>query len=401
MLKKLRLKFVLTNMAIVTAMLLVIFGLNYQFTKTNLDNQSANMLRSLAQSTLQAGRPTNQTTDIRLPYFTLQINTWGDVLAQGSGYFDLTDEAFLTELIRQVYSSGESMGMIEGHSLRYYHVFSPGNQCLVFVDISSHQASLASLVRSSILLGVVSLIAFLLISLLLARWAVKPVQTAWQQQRQFVSDASHELKTPLTVIMSNAELLQSDQCSPEEKTRFTGNIVTMSHQMRALVEGLLELARVDNGQVRKASETLDYSKLVSDALLPFEPVFFEQGLGLHSEIEVGISLNGNGQYLRQVADILLDNARKYSSSGAVLVTLKRQGRSCLLTVENPGTPIDKEDLKRIFERFYRTDKARSRTGSFGLGLSIARSIVQEHHGAIWAESLPEGNRFCVQLPCIS
>lgn len=399
MLKKLCLKFILINMAIVTAMLLVIFGLTYRFTQSSQDSQSANMLRSLAQSTLQSGRPTDRDTDIRLPYFTLQINAWGNVLAQGSGYFDLTDEEFLTALIQQVYASGESMGMIEDYSLRYYHVFSPGRQCLVFVDVSSHQAALVSLVKTSLLIGFVSLVTFLIISLLLARWAVRPVGTAWNQQRQFVSDASHELKTPLTVIMSNAELLQSSQCSPEEQAQFTDNIVTMSHQMRALVEGLLELARVDNGQVQKAFAKLDYSKLISDALLPFEPVFFEQGLALHAQIEPDIILTGNAQYLHQVADILLDNARKYAAPGAVIVTLTRQGKSCLLTVDSPGQPLAKEELTLIFERFYRADKARGRTGSFGLGLSIAKSIVQEHHGTIWAESLSCGNRFCVQLPC--
>ena len=111
-------------------------------------------------------------------------------------------------------------------------------------------------------------------------------------------------------------------------------------------------------------------------------------------------MTGSEQYLHQLVDILLDNAGKYSAPGIVAVDLQRQGRGqCLLTVANPGEPIATEDLKRIFERFYRTDKARSRTGSFGLGLAIAQSVVQEHGGRIWAESNVTGNRFCVLLPC--
>ena len=145
---------------------------------------------------------------------------------------------------------------------------------------------------------------------------------------------------------------------------------------------------------------MDYSKLVADALLPFEPVLYEKGLMLQSSLAQGITLTGSEQYLHQLVDILLDNAGKYSAPGIVTVALQRQGRGqCLLTVANPGEPIPTEDLKRIFERFYRTDKARSRTGSFGLGLAIAQSVVQEHGGRIWAESNATGNRFCVMLPC--
>lgn len=395
MLKKLRLKFVLINMGIVAAMLLVIFATVYHFTKTDLERQSEVVLHSLSQSSQR--EPGN---DVLLPYFTVQISLFGDMRVTGHTYFDLTDEAFLQELIQLVYAQKETEGTIAKYDLRYSVSAMQGGQLLAFVDVSSHKAALTSLVQSSVLIGVVSLVAFFGISVLLARWAVKPVEKAWQQQRQFVSDASHELKTPLTVIMSNAELLQNPQCEEESRTRFAESILIMSHQMRNLVEGLLELARADNGQIRKAFERLDYSKLISDALLPFEPVMFERGLTLRSSIQPEISLSGNAQYLRQVVEILLDNAAKYAAPGVVWVNLQRQGRGqCLLTVSNPGEPIPREELQRIFERFYRGDKARTRTGSFGLGLSIAKSIVQEHGGQIWAQSNETGNCFFVQLSC--
>lgn len=226
------------------------------------------------------------------------------------------------------------------------------------------------------------------------------LQQTEESRRQFVSDASHELKTPLTVIMSNAELLQNPDCEEESRGQFAGNILSMSYRMRSLVEGLLELARADNGQIKKNFAAVDYSKLVSDSLLPFEPVMYERGLILESKIEPGITMTGSEQYLRQLGDILLDNAAKYSAPGIVAVELRRGAKGqCLLTVSNPGEPIPREDLKRIFQRFYRSDKARTGTGSFGLGLSIAESIVTEHKGRIWAESNSTGNRFCVQLPC--
>ncbi len=394
MLKKLRLKFVLINMVIVAAMLAAIFATVYYFTDTDLDRQCQMMLQNLTQSGQR------ELSNVSLPYFTIQLNIHGDVRVVGHTYFDLTDERFLQELIQQVFSRQDMEGYIEAYALRYRVCPVQGGHLMAFVDVSSHGAALTSLVQSFAVIGLVSLGACLVISVFLARWAVKPVEKAWQQQRQFVSDASHELKTPLTVIMSNAELLQNSQSQAEDRARFADSILIMARQMGDLAEGLLELARADNGQIRKAFAQLDYSKLVSDALLPFEPVLFENELTLQSQIQPDIHINGSGQYLRQVVEILLDNAAKYATPGIVQVRLQQIGRGqCLLTVSNPGPAIPKEALEKIFNRFYRGDQARSRTGSFGLGLSIARSIVQEHHGRIWAESNHTGNCFFVQLPC--
>lgn len=399
MLKKLRRKFIVINMTIVAAMLVVIFGLVYHFTGSNLERQSMEMVQSLAKSTLQ---PALQGEDpsVTLPHFTLQFDLRGVVKANGVTSYDLNDEVFIQTMLEAAYSSDRPSGIVEEYDLLYYRTSFMGTQCVAFIDISSQQAALVGLVQTSVGIGLLSLCLFGLISFLLAKWAVKPVEQAWQQQKQFVSDASHELKTPLTVIMSNAELLQNQDYDAESREQFTGSILTMSHQMRKLVEGLLELARADNGQVRKAFAQVHMSQLVEACVLPFEPLFYERGMLLQSQVEQGIFLIGSSQYLQQVTDILLDNALKYADPGIVSIELRRQGRNCLLTVDNPGQPIPKEELEKIFERFYRVDQARSRTGSFGLGLSIARQVVQEHGGRIWAESNPTGNRFCVQLPIL-
>lgn len=396
MLKQLRLKFVLVNMVIVTCMLLVIFGLTIEHTRTELEQESETALQTLAYGVQKPGE------EIRIPYFIIQINIHGNINVSGTSYHDLTDESFIQELIQLVYTGEKTVGYLEEYQLRYAVTSNLASQKLVFVDISGHATALSSLIKGCCIIGVAALIAFLVISILLARWAVKPVEKAWNQQKQFVSDASHELKTPLTVIMSNAELLQNPEFDDEHKQQFVGSILTMTQQMRKLVEGMLELARTDNGQVKKAFAKVAFSREVSDALLPFEPVFFEKGLILQSEIQPGITLQGSWDHLRQVLEILLDNAAKYSAKGIVSVDLRRQGRGhCLLSVSNPGQPIDQKNLEQIFERFYRVDEARSRTGSFGLGLPIARSIIREHNGKIWAQSNETGNCFCVLLPCDS
>ena len=380
MLRKLRLKFVCVNMLIVTLMLLVIFGLVFQFTRTNLEQQSISMMEQLAEDPFRMSLPGDGMQDVQLPYFVLQLGRSGDLIAVSGGYYDLSDQEFLAKIIDEAISSGKSLGTIEEYNLRYCRVINPMNQRLVFVDISSERATLKSLTETCALLGLLSLGIFFGISLLLARWAVKPVDKAWQQQKQFVADASHELKTPLAVIMTNAQMLEQPDFEPEQRSQFVSSILTMSRQMRTLVEDLLELARADSGRSREDIARLDFSKLVSDCVLPFEPVYFEKELSLETQVEPGISLEGRQQQLRQLTDILLDNAGKYSlPGGPVTLDLRRQGsRHCLLTVSNPAPEMSREECLDIFKRFYRADKARSRDGSYGLGLPIAESIVQAH-----------------------
>lgn len=200
--------------------------------------------------------------------------------------------------------------------------------------------------------------------------------------------------------MTNAELLQSPGYDEQSRSGFAESILVMSKQMRGLVERLLELARADNGTNLPAFEGFDFSVAVKNAILPFEPVFFEKGIELSSEIEDGITVNGDKEHLRQVLEIFLDNAQKYASvPGSAAVKLVRCGKSrCRLSVANTGEAIAPEDLKNIFKRFYRADKARSRDGSFGLGLSIAESVVLRHNGKIWAESKDGVNTFFAELP---
>ena len=401
MLKKLRLKFICTNMAIVTTMLCVIFGLAFYFTGKELESESIQMMQTIASDPFRPNRPGERPDGVRLPYFVLQLGQRGEVIATGGSDYDLSDEAFLQELLTEVFSSHRQTGVLSHYNLRYYHSITPTVQCVVFADMSSETNTLDGLIQNFALIGALSFLIFLVISLLLARWAVKPVDRAWTQQRQFVADASHELKTPLTVILTNAELLQSPAYGEADRARFAEHILTMAHQMRGLVEGLLDLARADSGASPQAMDPLDFSQLVSDAVLPFEPLCFEQELELVCQVEPGVALKGSTPHLRQLVDILLDNAMKYSfPHSQIQVKLKKQGTHCVLSVANHGEEISPADLKHIFQRFYRINKVRSMTHSYGLGLSIGENIVKEHRGKIWAESAQSVNTFYVELPIL-
>ena len=393
MIRRLRAKFICINMAIVTVMMLAILGMLLHFTRNDLEQQSIRVMQSVMEDRAYPSRPGKFPRQAQLPYFYVSVNTLGELSASFGGYYDLTDTEAIQQIITLALNSGEDTGILKDYSLRFQKRTTPFGQTIVFVDMSSELTTMRSLTNTCVIIGVLSFAVFLGLSFLLARWAVKPVETAWNQQRQFVADASHELKTPLTVILTNAELLQEPEYDEQARSRFVDSIMTMSHQMRGLVESLLELARVDNGGQNMVFSRLNFSELVSDALLPFEPVYFEKGLTLESNVK------GSQQHLKQVADILLDNASKYASADStVRVILRRQGSHCLLSVASAGDAISKEDLKNIFKRFYRMDKARSMNHSYGLGLSIADSIVSKHGGKIWAESADGVNTFFVQLP---
>lgn len=398
MLKKLRLRFVAVNMVIVLVILCTIFGVLLHATSLNLERETERMMSAIAADPMQLNLPD---TTSRLPYFTVRISQQGSVQVNGTSYFDLTNEQVLSAIVTEAVLSRQTQGVLKDYSLRYLRTSWRGNEYVIFADISSANATMQSLWKSCIRIGATAAAVFLAVSFLLARWAVRPVEKAWAQQKQFVSDASHELKTPLTVILTNAEMLKDPSYSEPERQRFADSILTMSRQMRGLVESLLELARVDNGAVKKVFAPLDWSALVQDAALPFEALFYEKGLTLECEIEPDITVQGSAQHLRQCAEILLDNAAKYSAPGTVRVELKRSGHDkCTLSVFSPGEPLSPEECRNVFKRFYRADRARAMDHSYGLGLSIAESIVAEHGGKIRCEGKADGNVFTVTLSTV-
>lgn len=398
MIRKLRLKFVCINMTIVTAMLGIIFVLLFVFVGMTAEMQGRQALQEITEAAIRGELRPEVPRQIRRPYFLVRTDPKGEILSIDQGYFQEITRQTLVEYTQAALARGENRGSLPQYRLRYQILTNPFGKVLVFVDISGEIAAMENLARGSLVIAALSFGAFLLISVLLARWAVKPVEEAWNRQNRFIADASHELKTPLTVIMTNAELLQSGTLE-ENSGRFVESILVMARQMRSLVESLLELARLDNGAGGMTLSELDFSEVVSEGLLPFEPVYFERELLLDSEIQEDLRIKGSASHLRQVLDILLDNGAKYTVTGArVLVRLRQQGNQCILSVSTPGDAISKEDCRRIFERFYRMDQARTGSGSYGLGLPIARNIVDQHGGKIWAESTGGVNTFFVQLP---
>ena len=361
MIRRLRIKFVCINMAIVTAMLCITFGLVLHFTRAGMERDSIEMMQSVAASPHKPGIPGKRGPGLPMPHFTLQMTEGGEWIVSNSGNYALTDPNLLNELVEL--SSEKQSGVLREYSLRFMRISTPAGQYIVFADMSQETNMINNLLRNCLFIGAAGFFCFLIISILLARWAVKPVETAWEQQRRFVADASHELKTPLTVILSNAQLLSESGEDPVLRERLTSNILTISQQMKELVLTLLDSARVDEGIEAAEFTVFDLSDTVANAMLPFDSVFYEQGIGLDADIQDHIMVRGSQPHLAQVVNILLDNARKYGS-GHTHVSLKRQGaKRCLLTVATEGAELSDEEQKNIFKRFYRADAARERTGS--------------------------------------
>ena len=409
MIRKLRLKFVAICMALVTAILAAVFFSVYFSMARNISDLSRQVLYRVVQEESVGGSMTRPDISINiggdrvlLPYFT--VNLWtsrrGGYTAQitGGTYANLENTDELTAILQDCLSQNRREGTIATYHLRYLRQDNGLYEKLAFVDMSMEQAVLRKTMGSYLFIALASLLLLLGVSILLSRWATRPVEKAWTQQRQFLSDASHELKTPLTVILSNAELLEQAQLS-DKPARWTDNILSEAGRMRSLVEEMLTLARADN-MVRTAVLTeVSLSDIAADCALAFEPVAFEAGKSLDYTLAENITVLGDGEKLRQLISVLLDNAIKYGADGGtVTLSLEKTDRQAKLTVSNPGDPIPPEQLGHLFERFYRADDSRGEKSGFGLGLSIAQTIAAEHKGTLKAESDDISTRFLYTMP---
>ena len=408
LIRKLRLKFVAVCMAMVTAVLAVVCFAIFAALRSNVEDLSRQVLhRVIQEASLPGGGRREIGVEIGgdkllLPYFTASVWRGGEqpypAYVTGGTYSGLEDTEDLAAILKDCLSQEGPEGVIRDYSLRYLRRDNGLYLQLAFVDMSMESRLLRKMMGSYLFIALAAFLLLLGTSALLARWATGPVERAWKQQRQFLSDASHELKTPLTVILSNAELLAA---LPQEErpARWTDNILSESRQMKRLVEEMLTLARADNmAQPAVLAET-SLSEAAEDCALAFEPVAFEAGKPLEYQVAEDVTVLGDPDRLRRLISVLLDNAVKYGAEGGTItLTLEKTDRQALLAVSNPGDPIPPEQLPRLFERFYRADASRGERSGFGLGLSIAGLIAQEHKGTIRAESGPEATRFLFAMP---
>lgn len=291
-------------------------------------------------------------------------------------------------LIAAAEAHGGDRGELKNEKLRYQSRRNGenGTVCYVFADMYEEMRALSEQIVHSICIGAAALVLFFLAALWFSRWAVHPVEEAWKREQQFVADASHELKTPLTVILANTEMVLRDMPKSGRNVERMHFIKEEAERMKKLTEALLSLARSDAGTVILEKTEVSLSELAEFQAAFFEPVLFEAGKILQTEIEEDIKVQGDEKKLRQLLEILLDNAGKYSLPGSeIRLSLKRNGEKAVcLCVENEAENLTEEMCRHLFDRFYRVDTSRGTVPGYGLGLSIAQSIVKEHAGTIEA-----------------
>ena len=416
MIKRLRKKFILINMLLVTLVLLIVFGVMFVGNVRRMTRESSDALhRALnmsdkkqppegpeggaADKRPEADRQQKRPLSI-LPVFCVTVDESGKIAEFNTIQTTAVTEEDAQKAADQALKQVKSSGILKEEGLRYLKEENGKETKIAFSDYAREQAAIVSQVQSTLLVGGLGLLAFFFISLFLSRWALRPAERAWEQQRQFVADASHELKTPLTVILANTQILKShpeDQIS--QRMTWVDNTKEEAEQMKKLVEDMLFLAKTDSTPDRLRTE-LEFSDLVQNCSLIFEAVAFENGVSMETEIRPGIKVCGDSGQMKRLLLILLDNACKYAGKdGKITITLEKLADVAQLIVTNTGEPIPAEALPHIFDRFYRADKSRSRSmGGFGLGLSIAERIVKLHHGKIRVVSNEaDGTAFIVEL----
>jgi signal transduction histidine kinase len=414
MFKQSRRKIVAAIMSILVLLWVGTLGVIYASSYLEMKQQNKRMLQTHAQmyklpqfsgNTMPPEKPRPEENRERNPgvdpnspmfrlstFYTVAVSKSGEILeiqnTPQAVYSDGELEQMALKIIRSEAVTGTENNLV------FYATDKGGYTLVSFMDNTVFNQRAVTLFRYTLIFGGVALVLFFFLSVFLARKIVNPLEASYRKQKQFISDAGHELKTPISVVSANAELLSREIGD----NRWLQNIQYENQRMGLLVSQLLELARTEDTVC--PTERIDLSRLVAGEALPFESVAFEKGLVLHTNIAEEIAVMGNSHQLKQLTSILLDNAIRHSQGGTdVSLTLRKEHGYATLCVVNPGAEIPAYQRQQIFERFYRLDSVRnSDDNHYGLGLSIAKAIVTAHQGHIEVLCHKGLVEFRIQIP---
>lgn len=325
-----------------------------------------------------------------IDFFVLMADKNGKYLASLNN--ETLEREVAQSYINAILGEDITSGML--NNFQFFTMEKENGTVMVFTDKSAEIEMLKQLTRTTILIGAVSFVLLSILAFFLSKKSIQPIKVAFEKQKQFISDASHELKTPLTIISANADVLSDEIGS----NKWLVYIKAQTERMNVLVNDLLNLTRLENNTADFICGEFDLSTAVENTALPFECQAFETGRSFEIDIEEGLTLNGSERHVKQMIAIFIDNALKYSNeNGTVRVTLKTQGDKRLVSVFNTGQGIKTGEEDKIFERFYRSDDSRARaTGGYGLGLAIAKSIIDKHKFKVSVNNT-EGESVCFNI----
>ena len=301
---------------------------------------------------------------------------------------NLDNLASLTEeeaaaLAESVYATGRGKGFAEEY--RYCRAVCDGDTMLVFLNCQRELATFRSFLYASIGISAVGVLAVFLLLLVFSGRVVRPVAESYEKQKRFITDAGHELKTPITIIRADADVLESELDAENE---WITDIRRQTERLTELTGDLIYLSRMEEENAALQMQGFSFSELVDETAQSFQSLAFSKGKTFSASVAPDLQVNGDEKALAKLVSILLDNAMKYSpENGTVELRLEKSGRLARLTVKNSTPPMEKGNADRLFERFAREDRSRnSESGGFGLGLAIAKAVTEAHKGTIHAES---------------
>ena len=313
-------------------------------------------------------------------YFSVFLNSSGDIISVNTGKIAAVDTSAAIEYAQTVWEKGRTGGFIE---IYRYTAYSVGSEThIIFLDCSRNLETLSTFVLTGMGVSAVGLLLVLVLLIILSGRIVKPFSESYEKQKRFITDAGHELKTPLTIIDADAEILEMDLGENE----WLSDIRSQTKRLTDLTNALILLSRMDEEQPRIQMIDFPLSDVAEETAQTFQALAKTQDKTLTATIAPMISMRGDEPSIRRLIAILLDNAVKYSDPGGqISLSLEKQKNSIQLQVYNTAQFVSRENLGHLFDRFYRTDQSRnSQTGGYGLGLSIASAIVNAHKGRISA-----------------
>ena len=396
LIKKLRIKFALNAMIIAAIFLFVIFGAIYGLLWSNDSMTESNMLDEALRRPISSGMPAVKEDQVYV--FTVDGST---VTMSGGTNFTALYGDDADKIIYAASTTANGKFAVNGRYFAVKSTMTPTGIVYALHDRTSRHDQLITVLIETIALYCASVLLIFFIAYLFSAKTLRPVAETYVKQRDLIANASHELKTPLTVISTNLSVVKSEpESSVQDNEKWLTSIDKQIERMQDLIQNMLELSKLEQSELPKSS--VDFSGLVDGACLEFEAVCFEKGVTLVTDAQPNICVLGEKNSLERLITILLDNAIKYSGeNGKVGCKLEQDGKKAVLSVLNTGEVISEEEAKHVFDRFYRTDGARQNEDgkSFGLGLSIAAATVKAHGGTISCKGVEDkGTVFTVVLP---
>ena len=386
--------------------LLMIWGLMLLFLTALCSSVAFYLYQTAVTESEQALKTAVETDSVdneTIGMLAVRLNQHGKAGRVTQSRLSLSDDA-LNALLTKIKPEKElTLYETESDGVRYRYMgkLTRGEMWVAVAECTHEQNMAAAMKRNVmvfILVGFVLLIPF---SLLLSRWVTRPMEMAWEKQNDFVSDATHELKTPLTVIATNAEaVLANSDRTVESQEKWLDSIQGETGRMANLVANLLFLAKVDAGEIHLEREDIRISDMIEGMCIERESDLFEEEKLMEYDMTPGLIYQGDRKRIEQMMTELLNNAAKYTKpGGSIRVIVNRDKKQNLrIVISNTGKELTEEELSKVFDRFYRVDPSRARaTGGYGLGLCVARSIAELHNGTITADSGNGMNVFTVLL----